>query len=80
MRRKLVLAAALAIAFLSGGAIASQIVAVEPVTPRVLSGPDVGFRVEGLRDATPVGTLVVRINGEWVAAELGTVNARIYPR
>lgn len=41
-----------------------------PREPRVLSGPDVGFRVEGIDPWTgnPSGTWVVRIDGEWVAA------------
>ena len=47
----------------------SQAVAVNPVTPRVIE--DVGFRVEGLRGGTtPVGTIVVRIEGQWVEAEV----------
>lgn len=35
--------------------------------PRVVSGGDVGFRIEG-RSATgePLGTWVIRVNGEWV--------------
>ncbi len=45
--------------------------------PMLLSGPDVGFRVEGLnRSGQPTGTLVVRMNGEWV--EVGT-DARVHP-
>jgi hypothetical protein len=49
----------------------SQVVMVEPVTPTVVAGGDVGFRVEGLRGgSTPVGTLVVRVNGAWVEAEV----------
>ena len=46
--------------------------AVVPVpTPTVISGNDIGFRVEGLRGrATPVGRLVIRVNGQWVAPEL----------
>jgi len=48
---------------------ASQLVVVDPVTPRVIE--DVGFRVEGLRGgSTPVGTIVVRIEGQWVEAEV----------
>jgi hypothetical protein len=35
-------------------------------TPQVLSGSDVGFRVEGIMGDTPVGRLVVRVNGNWV--------------
>jgi hypothetical protein len=48
----------------------AQLVLVEPVTPTVMTGGDVGFRVEGLRGGTPVGTLVVKVNGQWVDAEL----------
>ena len=37
--------------------------------PRILSGPDLGFRVEGIDPAgNPSGTLVVRIKGEWLPA------------
>jgi hypothetical protein len=39
--------------------------------PRVLSGPDVGFRVEGLRGEVPTGRIVIRVNGEWVDADIG---------
>lgn len=36
---------------------------------RVMSGSDLGFRVERLdRAGTPVGRLVVRVNGQWVEA------------
>ena len=40
-----------------------------PTEPRVLSGDDIGFRVEGtdLRTGNPTGTLVVRIDGKWIA-------------
>jgi hypothetical protein len=60
--------------FISGATAWSraQSIAVAPVTPRVLSGADVGFRVEGLRGNTPVGQVVVRVNGQWIAAELAS--------
>ena len=32
----------------------------------ILSGSDVGFRVERTQEGVPVGTLVVRVNGRWV--------------
>jgi hypothetical protein len=48
----------------------AQAVMVKPVTPTVLTGGDIGFRVEGDRAGTPVGELVVKINGQWVPAEL----------
>jgi hypothetical protein len=49
----------------------AQSLQVTPVTPTVISGADFGFRVEGNRAGTPVGTLVVKMNGQWVEAELG---------
>ena len=42
------------------------------VAPQVISGSDLGFRVESNRDNVPVGRLVVRINGRWVDAQVGT--------
>jgi hypothetical protein len=44
----------------------------------VLSGSDLGFRVEGRRGATPTGTLVVRVDGKWVEAELSS-RVRVLP-
>jgi hypothetical protein len=47
--------------------------APQPVQPRIVSGSDIGFRVEGTDRATgrPIGTLVVRIDGEWVDVSSG---------
>ena len=39
--------------------------------PTILSGADVGFRVEGRQGGTPVGQIVVRMNGKWVEAMVG---------
>ena len=49
----------------------AQSLQVTPVTPTVLSGADFGFRVEGNRAGTPIGTLVIKMNGQWVEAEIG---------
>jgi hypothetical protein len=38
-------------------------------SPVILSGSDVGFRIEGRSGNTPIGRVVVRINGEWVVPE-----------
>jgi hypothetical protein len=35
-------------------------------SPVVLSGSDVGFRVEGQVGSRPAGVLVIRVNGQWV--------------
>jgi hypothetical protein len=37
--------------------------------PRVISGSDIGYRIERTdRTGKPVGTIVVRIDGKWVEA------------
>lgn len=45
---------------------------VQPVTPTVVSGADIGFRIEGVRGDTPIGTLVIRVNGQWVETDFGS--------
>jgi|RhiMethySRZTD1v2_1073278.scaffolds.fasta_scaffold1579525_2 hypothetical protein len=67
-----VLIAVVIVSFTIGAArwVFAQIVAVNPVTPTVLTGGDFGFRVEGDRAGTPVGELVVKVNGQWVVADL----------
>jgi hypothetical protein len=40
-----------------------------PVPPLVLSGSDIGFRVEGRKGTAAVGHFVVRIGGRWVDVE-----------
>lgn len=54
----------------------AQAVATTPVTPMVMSGADVGFRVEGIRGNTPVGTLVVKVKGEWVEVDIQKLSTR----
>jgi len=44
---------------------------------RVLSGPDIGFRVESTRDGRAVGTLVVRINGQWIETAASVAPKRL---
>ena len=46
-------------------------------TPNVISGPDVGFRVERREGATAVGSLVVRINGQWVDTKFNMASKRL---
>jgi hypothetical protein len=37
-----------------------------PANARVVSGPDIGFRIEGVsRTGEPTGALVIRVDGEW---------------
>jgi len=37
----------------------------------VIAGENLGFRVEWMHGDVPVGTLVVRVKGNWVTAEIG---------
>jgi hypothetical protein len=36
--------------------------------PKVMSGEDVGFQVEGMYGEQPVGSIVLRVKGKWVEA------------
>ena len=54
--------------------------AVRPQTPTVISGSDLGFRVDGHSGSTPIGVLVVRINGQWVEVESGVGVKRLVAR
>jgi len=51
---------------------AQTAVAPNPVPPVVLAGPDIGFRMTGVKRGTPVGQLVVRINGDWKVVEFAS--------
>jgi hypothetical protein len=48
-----------------------------PADAPILSGSDIGFRVEGNKDGHAVGTLMVRINGKWVTAAFGPSTTRL---
>jgi hypothetical protein len=42
------------------------------VAPTVIAGNDLGFRIESNKDNIPVGKIVVRIDGHWVDAQVGS--------
>ena len=67
--RRFVLLVSAVMMFLAGWAYAQVARPIVPLTPTVLSGADVGFRVEGHRAGVAVGTLVIRVNGQWVEAD-----------
>lgn len=50
----------------------------QPGPPQILSGDDLGFRVDGSdpRTGNPTGTWVVRMNGRWVEVAAA---ARVVP-
>jgi hypothetical protein len=35
-------------------------------SPQIVSGNDIGFRLERTQDGIPVGKMVIRIDGKWV--------------
>ena len=58
-----------AVATLAG----AQVLQIVPLpAPTVVSGNDLGFRIEATQGATPVGRLVVRRNGQWVEVTFGS--------
>jgi hypothetical protein len=48
--------------------------------PTVISGNDLGFRVEDLRNRRVVGRFVVRVNGQWLEVEEASVTKRLTAR
>jgi hypothetical protein len=48
--------------------------------PTVISGGDIGFRVDAQKGNTPVGRLVVRINGQWIEPAFATGPQRLTAR
>jgi hypothetical protein len=69
-RARLLIVVVLLIAAIGGIRLTAQRLPV-PVEPQVITGPDIGFRIEGVDGNTPIGRLVVRVNGRWVDVELG---------
>ncbi len=65
MRLKFIVATFVAVLALTSW-VSAQLLGVQPVPPKVMTGADFGFRVEGLRGDTPVGSFVVKVNGQWV--------------
>jgi hypothetical protein len=59
----------------------AQVLQTVPLpTPMIVSGNDLGFRIEGTQGATPVGRLVVHQNGRWVEVTFGSGVPRVTAR
>ena len=69
--RRLILLVLLALASVAVSTFAYSQVSIRPVPvpPVVLSGNDLGFRMTARKSGTPVGQLVVRVDGEWKEVE-----------
>jgi hypothetical protein len=72
-KRLIVVLSLLWIVSLIGIAAVAAQVATQPVPPKVLSGSDVGFRVESIdhKSGAVIGHVVVNVNGKWVDAQIG---------
>jgi hypothetical protein len=59
------------IVFLAGAAWAKaqRQTLIPPMDRMVLSGGDIGFRMVGRNGDTAIGSLVVRVNGEWISTQ-----------
>ena len=68
-RRGWWIAFALAALAFAGGWASAQSRSVVPVTPTVLSGGNIGFRVEGYSGEVAVGKLVIQVNGKWIETD-----------
>jgi hypothetical protein len=77
MKRTVTLLVVALIAVTSVLAAAQAIGAQKVDPPMILSGPDVGFRVEAWRGSTALGQLLVRIDGKWVEADFAGGPRRI---
>jgi hypothetical protein len=53
----------------------SQVGTINPmdlVAPEIIAGPNLGFRLESTTDGVAVGRFVVRIDGRWLDAQVGS--------
>jgi hypothetical protein len=46
--------------------------------PTIVSGADIGFRVDATKNGMAFGRLMVRVNGEWLDAQFSN-NMRVIP-
>ena len=75
--------AAIGAGLVAGGAwVYAQERAQAPIVPfppneNILTGPDIGFRVDGMHQGKVVGTMMVRLkDGSWVEAQFGMPRIR----
>jgi hypothetical protein len=47
---------------------------------RIISGNDIGFRVEDVKNSRLVGRFVVRVNGQWREVEESAITKRLTQR
>ena len=81
MRTGLVVAGVGVASLLGAGAWAgAQFPRWRPVPePVVLSGSDLGFRVQGMYGEVPMGEIGIRVTGAWIDAQLGSRPPNVLP-
>ena len=71
MKRFVVIVLATLFVGLVGGWASAQVFQQRPTAPvdppDIVSGSDIGFRIEGRRGDVQVGSIVVRVDGKWLA-------------
>ena len=81
MQKRIGVILAWALSLVAVGALThAQAPASQAKAPTIISGSDLGFRVDKSNGNTPVGTLVVRINGQWVEADFNVGIKRLTAR
>jgi hypothetical protein len=58
--------------------VSSQARPLQP-SATIVSGTDIGFRVDATKNGMAIGRLVVRVNGEWMDAQFSSNNMRVIP-
>ena len=56
-----------------------QSVQVVPLEPKIISGGDIGFRIDSMQGNVPIGTFVIRLNGKWVEPRSTMKPMRVLP-
>jgi hypothetical protein len=81
LRLRVLVVAAMTLVLL-GGLVAAQVlrerVPVQP--PIVLSGADVGFQITAREGTTPIGNVVVQVDGKWVPIKFESGAVRLSTR
>jgi hypothetical protein len=78
LRKRIGLVVVWAVSIVAAGVWAhAQTTVPQTQAPTVLSGNDLGFRIDSRKGNTPVGTIVVRVNGQWVEADFSVGMKRL---
>lgn len=77
MRKYLGAGLVMVIVLIAGFLVRAQVQPPNASSPTVLSGADIGFRIERWEGDTPVGRWVVRSRGTWVEPKTSVATRRV---